>query len=231
MDKYIAVLISSHFIADFLLQPGNLVQLKKRPVYLFIHGAVHALTTYLVLQNWLVWQVPLVVFFVHILIDYMKQLKTDGDDNAIVFVADQAAHIASLIIIVLVLQKFSVYLDFTGQGYEVIITIAAVSAVVPGSGFFVGKFMKPILENNNLSLKGLENGGKLIGQLERLLILVLIYINQPVGIGFLVAAKSILRFEESKDHQVAEYVIIGTLLSFTLAIVFSITAVWALTFG
>jgi len=45
-----------------------------------------------------------------------------------------------------------------------------------------------------------------------------------------VAAKSILRFEESKDHQIAEYVIIGTLLSFTLAIVFSILAVWALTF-
>ncbi len=226
MDKYLAVLISAHFIADFLLQPDGLVQLKKRPPYLFFHGAVHALTAYLALQNWLAWQVPLIVFLVHISIDYIKQAKTGGDESAKVFLIDQAAHIASLIILVLILQNFSLNLDFAGQGYEVIITIAAFSVVVIGSGFYVGKFMKEIIENNNLSLKGLENGGKLIGQLERLLILVLIYINQPVGIGFLVAAKSILRFEESKDHQVAEYVIIGTLLSFTLAIVFSITATW-----
>ena len=228
MDKYLAVLISSHFVADFLLQTDKLAQLKKRPLYLFFHGAVHALTAYLVLQNWLVWQVPLFVFFIHIIIDYIKQLKTGGDDSAKVFVVDQVAHIASLIILVLVLQKLSVDLDFAGQGYEIIVTIAAVSVVVFGSGYFVGKFMKTIIESNNLSLKGLKNGGKLIGQLERLLILVLIYINQPVGIGFLVAAKSILRFEESKDHQTAEYVIIGTLLSFTLAIVFSILAVWVI---
>ncbi len=230
MERYLAVLISSHLIADFLLQPGRLVQLKKRPVYLFFHGAVHALTVYLALQNWFVWQVPLLVFLVHIFIDYIKQLITGGDDSAKVFVTDQAVHIASLVALILLLQRFLVYIEFTGQGYEVIITIAAVSVVVPGSGYFVGKFMKPILDNNSLSLKGLENGGMLIGRLERLLILVLIYINQPIGIGFLVAAKSILRFEESKDHQTAEYVIIGTLLSFTLAIVFSIMAVWALTF-
>lgn len=119
---------------------------------------------------------------------------------------------------------------FTGKGYEVIITIAAVSLVVFGSGYFIGKYMKEILDNNNLFIKGLENRGKLIGQLERLLILVLIYINQPVGIGFLVAAKSILRFEESKEHKIVEYVIIGTLLSFALAIVFSNLALWVMSF-
>ncbi len=90
--------------------------------------------------------------------------------------------------------------------------------------------MKEILDENNLSINGLKNGGKLIGQLERLLILILIYIGQPIGIGFLIAAKSILRFEEAKKHKVAEYVIIGTLLSFTLAIMFSSVAVWVMSF-
>jgi len=154
-------------------------------------------------QNWLAWQVPLIIFFVHISIDYIKQVKTGGDESATVFLIDQAAHIASLIILVLILQKSLLNLVFVGQGYEVIITIATFSVVVIGSGFYVGKFMKAILEDDKLSLNGLKNGGKLIGQLERLLILVLIYINQPVGIGFLVAAKSILRFEESKNHQIA----------------------------
>ena len=46
-------------------------------------------------------------------------------------------------------------------------------------------------------------------------------IGQPGAIGFLVAAKSILRFEEAKKQKLAEYVLIGTLLSFTLAMALS----------
>ncbi len=230
MDKYLAILFASHFIADFLLQPDRLVQMKKHPGYLFAHGAVHALTAYLLLQDWTIWQVPLLVFFMHILIDYVKQLKTSGADSAKVLVADQAAHLASLLLIVLVLLQFSIHLEFTGEGYKVIIAIASFSLVVLGSGYFIGKYMNEILDENSLSIEGLKNGGKLIGQLERLLILILIYIGQPIGIGFLVAAKSILRFEEAKKHKVAEYVIIGTLLSFTLAIMFSSLAVWVMSF-
>ncbi len=45
---------------------------------------------------------------------------------------------------------------------------------------------------------------------------------------FLAAVKSILCFKESKVHLFAEYVIIGTLLSFTMAIVFTSLAVWAI---
>ena len=41
------------------------------------------------------------------------------------------------------------------------------------------------------------------------------------GIGFLIAAKSVFRFvdlRESKDRKLTEYILIGTLLSFALAI-------------
>jgi len=42
-------------------------------------------------------------------------------------------------------------------------------------------------------------------------------------IGFLIAAKSIFRFRESSNkRQITEYVLLGTLLSFTLAIVVSV---------
>jgi hypothetical protein len=67
-------------------------------------------------------------------------------------------------------------------------------------------------------VNGLKQGGATIGNLERTLIFLLILIGQPGAIGFLVAAKSILRFEEAKKQELAEYVLIGTLLSFTLAI-------------
>jgi len=45
----------------------------------------------------------------------------------------------------------------------------------------------------------------------------LILINQPAGVGFLITAKSILRFgdvKESHQRKLTEYVIIGTFLSF-----------------
>ncbi|MCR9201811.1 MAG: hypothetical protein NXI04_24460 [Planctomycetaceae bacterium] len=51
--------------------------------------------------------------------------------------------------------------------------------------------------------------------------MMLVIIGQPSGIGFLIAARSILRFGEIKDanhRKVAEYTIIGTFLSFGWAI-------------
>ena len=50
---------------------------------------------------------------------------------------------------------------------------------------------------------------------------MLVLADQPDGIGFLIAAKSILRFDELQDDRRpprSEYVIIGTLASFAWAI-------------
>lgn len=68
--------------------------------------------------------------------------------------------------------------------------------------------------------RGLADGGRVIGLLERGLIFVLVLVNQPAGIGFLIAAKSILRFDTASHNQKAgEYVIIGTLASFGWALI------------
>jgi hypothetical protein len=230
MEKYIAVLFAAHFIADFLLQPDSLVDKKSNPFYLIIHAAIHAFVSYLLLQNWTEWLVPLLVFVFHLVIDYIKQIKTGGTDSAKVMVIDQALHLAVLLLIVLFTNLTLPIIYFTGIGYKAIITLAAFSLIVLGSGHFIGLYMKEIFKENDMPTEGLKNGGKLIGQLERILVLILILIGQPLGIGFLVAAKSILRFDESKVQLVAEYVIIGTLLSFTLAIAFSSLAVWSMSF-
>ena len=66
-------------------------------------------------------------------------------------------------------------------------------------------------------MQGLPNGGRIIGWLERSIVMLLIWMQQSEGIGFLVAAKSILRFDDiHRGHQrtTTEYVIIGTFLSF-----------------
>jgi hypothetical protein len=70
---------------------------------------------------------------------------------------------------------------------------------------------------------GFPSGGERIGQLERFLVYVLILIGEPNAIGFLIAAKSILRFGELKeDRRDAEYVIIGTMWSLVCALLVSL---------
>lgn len=70
--------------------------------------------------------------------------------------------------------------------------------------------------------RGLPDGGRYIGWLERILVMLFVLSGYPQGIGFLIAAKSILRFGDIKNwHQRAatEYVIIGTFMSFVWAMV------------
>ena len=62
----------------------------------------------------------------------------------------------------------------------------------------------------------LENAGKLIGILERILVLTFVIIGKLEVIGFLIAAKSLLRYKDT-DTIKTEYVLIGTMLSFGIA--------------
>ena len=81
--------------------------------------------------------------------------------------------------------------------------------------------------------RGLTNGGSVIGQLERGLIFIFVLAGMHEGIGFLIAAKSILRFGEIKDAQhrkEAEYIIIGTFMSFCFGILTSYTTKYFLSY-
>lgn len=70
--------------------------------------------------------------------------------------------------------------------------------------------------------------GKIIGQLERMLILTAIFSRNYLLIPMLLTAKSIVRFpniSENKTKNYAEYYLIGTLTSFLLAIMLGITII------
>lgn len=78
---------------------------------------------------------------------------------------------------------------------------------------------------------GLIRGGKVIGMAERLLIYVFVLAGAPSAIGFLVTAKSLFRFGEVADaakRKHAEYIIIGTLVSFAYGVTMSYLVRWGL---
>lgn len=218
MVETVIILFSAHFIADFLLQPDWLQQRKGKAWANLTHAAFVAGVTYFFLQQWNAWTVPLLVFVSHAMIDAVKQRCRDTWRS---FCVDQVAHLVSTALILSICIRLGWVDAFSGVGFGLMVLLAGFSLSVYGAGFLIGKVAGRLQEDNGLAEKinGLQDGGKLIGQLERALIFLFIMIGQPGGIGFLVAAKSILRFGEAKDDQkLAEYVLIGTLLSFGLAI-------------
>lgn len=65
--------------------------------------------------------------------------------------------------------------------------------------------------------------GRMIGLLERVIILILVSLGQPAGISLVIAAKTLARFNRIKeDEEFAERYLIGTLLSTLFAIVISL---------
>jgi len=87
------------------------------------------------------------------------------------------------------------------------------------ANFFIRWFMK----TRNISADSGENNeyllraGRIIGALERILSLIFIINNNYEAVGFIIAAKTILRFRDT-DTAKTEYLLIGSLLSFLIVV-------------
>ncbi len=70
--------------------------------------------------------------------------------------------------------------------------------------------------------------GETIGVLERLLIVIFVLGGAAVAVGLVIAAKTIARFRQLDDRAFAEYYLLGTLASVTVAVVSALVAAAAL---
>ncbi len=107
--------------------------------------------------------------------------------------------------------------------------LAAILLCVPFGSYIIESAMRPY--EVTIPGHGLKHAGKHIGWLERSLVLLLVWAGQPAAIGFIITAKSILRFGEirdGRDRSVAEYIIIGTFLSFGWALAVAYGTLWLL---
>lgn len=73
-----------------------------------------------------------------------------------------------------------------------------------------------------------ERVGQAIGVLERLLIVAFVLLRAPEAIGLVLAAKTIARFKQLDDREFAEYYLLGTLASISVAIFSGLLALAAL---
>ncbi|WP_103333689.1 DUF3307 domain-containing protein [Pseudotabrizicola formosa] len=234
MAETLALLIVAHVLADFVLQPDRMAQAKAggHIGWMAAHIGVVGVVTLLVLGV----QTPQALMGVailsaaHLAIDVAKVLLGRHLSGIAAFLADQTAHFATLLLMA------GLWPGLWMQGAwaaHAPLWLPAAATVIAGAvlatragGFALGLLMRPWSE---VGLDGLPGGGRIIGMLERGIIFVLILAGEPGGIGFLIAAKSVLRFGAVKEEaRLSEYVIIGTLASFGWAMLMAIGTVMVL---
>ncbi|MFV2093763.1 MAG: DUF3307 domain-containing protein [Hyphomicrobiales bacterium] len=217
MIETFAALLFAHVLADFVLQTRWMSDRKRHPAVLLAHGAVVLVTAQAALGRA---DAPelLALAAAHLAID---TVKTYGGFTGISgFLADQGAHLATLVILAAIAPDLWAGGVWSGRLWlpATLTLVAGLILATRTGGMAVALLMQPYRDANLPN--GLLNGGQLIGLLERGLIYLLVLVGQPAGVGFLIAAKSILRFDTtSRDQRAGEYVIIGTLASFGWALV------------
>jgi hypothetical protein len=240
IDTLIA-LTFAHVLADFVLQTRWMVVNKRNPVALVAHIGVVLVTAIACIGT--LHPALFALAAAHMALD---AAKTWGPWKGLgAFLADQALHAVTLYLVALwvpdlwaqglwgTVPEEGGWMASLWPGDGATPILPAVFAALTGlilttraGGFAIGLYMEPWAA---ASPAGLPNGGRAIGNLERGLIFLLVMAGMPEGIGFLIAAKSVLRFGSvGDDRAVSEYVIIGTLASFAWAITASFATVWAL---
>lgn len=224
-------LLLSHLLTDFVLQPTSWVvhkqQKLQRSKYLYWHSLIAGILAYVLVGQWAsVWVIAF-VGVTHGLIDYLT-LRFSGSQPLRPFLIDQAAHLSVLLLTWLWLTN---NWDNMGRLISASLTEQRIVTVLSGYlicttpvGFVVGiatsKWQRQLIDPLNPSASDtLDDAGKWIGIAERVLIFSFVLLNQYEAIGFLIAAKSLLRFREGeKAAKQSEYVLVGTLLSYGMAI-------------
>ena len=219
-------LLLAHLIGDFVLQSKLWVADKEtkraKSPKLYLHTLLHGALIMLVLWDLDYWLVALILMITHGTIDCIKLYAQKETNRTRWFVIDQLLHLISIVVVWIVFYRPDLDLKFwlTNEYFWVYVTallfITYVSNIV----------IKVLLSNwstaiNSGSEESLSKAGKYIGMLERLFVFTFILTAHWEAIGFLLAAKSVFRFgdlKESKDRKLTEYILIGTLLSFGIAV-------------
>lgn len=180
------------------------------------------------MANWTSFEVPVTIFILHAIIDYSKiklSINKTDETKQILFFLDQAVHLIVILAAWLyIINGFSLIIPFFENIFtniKILSFIVAFIFITIPAGIIIGKITDPF-QNQIDNSDGLAKAGIYIGITERILIFIFVIIGQYAAIGLLIAGKSILRVTKDNDNngrKKTEYILIGTLISFTIAII------------
>ena len=234
----------AHLLADFVFQTKHLVDKKREGKWsgYILHGLIHYLSALALVGFFLkasalsvkTHAVLLLLAAIHLLIDFAKMRLTASRllrDGSLAYVADQFLHLFTVLLAAWILspgvtfhQVFSPVASLRAAPTKWLAVPAVYIAVVFGGGYLIRYLTRTLSEGikNHSPEKGteqLQNAGLYIGWLERFLVVTALLLQSPATIGLILTAKSIARYPEFKSERFAEYFLIGTLLSISIAMV------------
>jgi hypothetical protein len=229
MEKILLAQFIAHIIADFFAQPQCFVIQKQqnnlRSWHIYAHSAIVLVTSFLLTPSvdFILYAVAITVL--HFAIDALKSAIEKKCTNPATFFIDQLLHFVIIWCAVRIYWSgggaIPAYIDLFSVN-EMLIALGLLICLKP-----TNVMIRACLSSMNLTVsddadgKNLEKAGRWIGSIERILAFVLVLLGQFTAIGFIIAAKSILRYGEKDTHK-AEYVLIGTLLSFGIAVLLAV---------
>ena len=218
-------LIIAHLITDFIFQPSSWIAQKKvrkwRSGKLYLHALLTAIVAYIFAGVWNLWWLPVFIFVTHLLIDLWKSYRPA---RMRYFLIDQLSHLLMIILLWIIIfnkwQDTGIFLRGIYSNVRFLTVLAAYITITWPMGIMIGLATEKWREEAGANAEGLARAGMWIGFFERFLILTFILIDQYTAVGLLIAAKSILRFndKEGNSQKKTEYVLIGTLMSFCVSV-------------
>ncbi len=223
--KLLLLQVSAHLVADYILQPQKWSDRKERKIishFHVYHALIVGILSYGLSLDLHFWKASIALMILHLLLDIMKSWLILRKYRPWFFFLDQFLHLISITAVVWIYSS-SVGIDFWLD--------LELNRIAIFTGFiFCSKpsnvIIKHILslynipareaENDRIGDSSLPNAGKLIGITERFMALIFILVDQYAAVGLIIAAKSILRIN---SREKSEYVLIGTLMSFGLALI------------
>lgn len=218
-------LLLAHLLGDFIWQPTSWVIHKEankhKSIYLYLHVLLHGFLSIILVGEISFIPYALLIAATHGIVDLIKLNFQKNKTKRTWFVIDQISHLVIITAVALFYQNNNLsFFSFENQFW--ILMTGIILMTKPTSIFIktIISIWSPESQNSHQD-NSLANAGNYIGILERLFVVCFILTGHFEAIGFLLAAKSIFRFgdlKEAKDRKLTEYVMIGTLISFGIAI-------------
>ncbi len=215
-------LLLAHLIGDFILQSNKWVadkeEKKHKSIYLYAHIFLHGILAWILIGNADFGLYALLLAVLHGIIDVLKLSFQKDSNRRLWFVCDQILH---LIVIVGIAAFYSGQtIDFSLFDNKFWIVLTGLLLLTKPTSIVIKIIISIWTPASKDGENSLVNAGNYIGILERLFVFGFILTGHFEAIGFLLGAKSIFRFGdlmEAKERKLTEYVLIGTLLSFGIA--------------
>ena len=219
-------LLLAHVTGDFYLQNDKYCAQKEerkfKSWFLYVHSLIIGGVSWAVVPVcdfgfYALAFYALAIAISHFIIDAIKTYSPKGLWN---FIIDQIAHLSILIIVALSFDTASelpIQSIDCNESFSIPMFILAVLLCIKPANILIKLVLKKYQVGETQSCENIKNAGALIGNLERILTIIFVIIGQYEAIGFIIVAKSILRFKDT-DTAKTEYVLAGTFLSFGIAL-------------